>query len=182
MNNAPNASRWPGVTAVSGVVKVRATICPRLVEPALSASAKMASATVGSASAATVISRLAPIPPNGEPGSSPARERKKVPSSSRYTTTRRSPTPSSGSGTARIGTRNATATVLANTTNGAARKIQEAFRETTTSFRNSLASSRYGCQAGAPRRFWSLALTHRTSPTSPGASASASAVWPSSRA
>ena len=83
MNSAANASRWPGLTAVAGVANVRATICPRLVEPALSARAKIASATVGSASAATVISRLAPIPPNGEPGSSPASARKNVPSSSR---------------------------------------------------------------------------------------------------
>jgi len=59
---------------------VRATIWPRFVEPALRARAKMARATVGSARAATVISRLAPIPPNGEPGSSPASDRKKVPS------------------------------------------------------------------------------------------------------
>ena len=62
---------------------VRATIWPRLVEPALSASAKIASATVGSASAATVISRLEPMPPNAEPGSSPASARNTVPSSRR---------------------------------------------------------------------------------------------------
>ena len=80
MKSAPKASRWPGLTAAPGSAMVRAAIWPRLVDPALRASAKIASATVGSARAATVISRLAPIPPNGEPGSSPASERKKVPS------------------------------------------------------------------------------------------------------
>ncbi len=141
MKIAPKASRWPGLRDAPGLVMVRATIWPRLVEPALRARAKMASATAGSASAATVISRLAPIPPKGEPGSRPARERKKVPSSRRYTTTSRSPTPSKGSGTARIGTRKVAATVLAKTTNGASRNSHEALLETTTSFWNSLASS-----------------------------------------
>jgi hypothetical protein len=52
---------------------------PRFVDPALEASAKTASATVGSARAATVTSRLAPMPPNAEPGSRPASARKNVP-------------------------------------------------------------------------------------------------------
>ena len=48
--------------------------------------------------------------------------------------------------------------------------------ETTTSFRKSLRSSRYGCQTGAPRRFCSRAFIQRISPTSPGASSSASSA------
>ena len=70
-----------------------------------------------------------------------------------------------------------TATVLAKTMNGAARNSQDALRETTTSFWNSLASSQYGCQTGAPRRFCRRAFIQRISPTRPGASRSASAAW-----
>jgi len=96
----------------------RSRIRGHIGKPALRASAKMANATVGSARAATVIARLDPMPPKGEPGSSPARERKNVPSNSRYTTTSKSPMPSNGSGAATIGTRNVTVTTLANTMNG----------------------------------------------------------------
>jgi hypothetical protein len=159
---------------------VRATICPKFVEPALRASAKIASATVGSARAATVISRLDPIPPNGEPGSRPASARKNVPSSRRYTTTRRSPTLSNGSGAATIGTRNVTPTTLAKITNGATWNSHEALFETTTSFLKSFRSSRYGCQTGAPRLFCSRAFIHRINPTRPGARRSATAACVSS--
>src|SRR5206468_5149745 len=88
----------------------------------------------------------------------------------------RSPTVSNGSGTARIGTRKLTATALVKTTNGAARKSHDALSETTTSLAKSLRSSRYGCQHGAPRRFWSRAFSQRMRPTTPGASSRASAV------
>jgi hypothetical protein len=184
MKMAAKASTCPGASASEGVASMRAAMWPRLVEPALQASAKIASAMVGSASAATVISRLAPMPPKGEPGSSPAKARKKVPSSSRYTTTRRSPAPSKGSGTARSGTRRVTATVLAKTMKGAARKSQEALLETTTSLAKSLRSSRYGCHGGEPRRFWRRAFIQRMAPTRPGAkrSPTAACIGPSSQA
>ena len=73
--------RWPGLIAVAGLASVWITMRPRLVEPAPSARPKIASAIVGSAMAATVISRLAPMPPKAVPGSSPASARKNVPSS-----------------------------------------------------------------------------------------------------
>ena len=122
-----------------------ATVCrmmsPRFVDCAVSASAKIDSATVGSVSATTVISRLAPIPPNGEPVSRPASARKKVPSRSRYTTANRSPMRSYAVGTNTSGTSEATATLVPNKTNGAARKTHDAVFETTRSFANSLRSS-----------------------------------------
>jgi hypothetical protein len=73
------------------------------------------------------------MPPNAEPGSSPASARKNVPSRSRYTRTTRSPHASKAEGATSAGTRAAVATVAENTTNGAGRKSQEALRETTTS-------------------------------------------------
>src|SRR2546429_8551907 len=177
MKSAANARRCRGLTADGGSAMVRAAISPRLVEPAPRASAKIASASVGSASAATVTSRLAPSPPNAEPGSRPASARKNVPSSRRYTTTRRSPIRSTGNGAASTGTRTATISVLANTTNGARWKSHDALRDTTISFWKSLRSSRYGCHAGAPRRFCSRAFSQRISPTTPGARRSARSTW-----
>src|SRR4030095_8381539 len=49
MKSAPKANRWPGLTAAPGSAMVRAAILPRLVDPALRASAQIASATGGSA-------------------------------------------------------------------------------------------------------------------------------------
>ena len=105
-----------------------------------------------------------------------------MPRRSRYTRTTRSPIASNARGAASTGTRAVIATVLAKMTNGAARKSQEAFRETTTSLPKSFRSSRYGCQNGAPRRFWSRAFIQRISPTSPGARSSASDVCPTATA
>ena len=59
------------------------TIVLRLVDPAVSAIAKIAMIMAGSVSEATIASRLLPIPPNEEPASSPARMRKNVPSASK---------------------------------------------------------------------------------------------------
>ena len=83
MNSAANARTWPGLSARDGRAMVRAAISPRFVEPAASASERMASAMAGSLMAAMVISRLLPMPPNAEPGSRPASARNTVPSSSR---------------------------------------------------------------------------------------------------
>src|SRR2546425_3569024 len=163
MKSAANARRCPGLTADSGSAMVRAAISPRLVEPAPRASAKIASASVGSASAATVTSRLAPIPPNAEPGSRPASARKNVPSSRRYTTTKRSPIRSTGNGAASTGTRTATISVLANTTNGARWKSHDALRDTTISFWKSCAAP----GTAAPRE------RHAGSAVGPSASESA---------
>jgi hypothetical protein len=49
--------------------------------------------------------------------------------------------------------------------------------DTTASFANSLRSSKYGCQIGAPRRLCSLAFSQRMKPTSAGAMASATSGW-----
>src|SRR6266852_8569293 len=172
-NNAANASRWPGPRAAAGSEIVRAAICEKLVDPALSANATIDNATVGSVSATTVISRLAPMPPNGDPVSSPASARKNVPSSNRYTAANTSPTTKGPAGTMTSGTSEATMTLVPNTTNGVARNSQDAVCETTASLPNNFRISKYGCQSGAPRRPWSRALSQRMKPTSAGASASA---------
>ena len=137
MNSAANARRWPGPRAAAGSARVRDTICEKLVDPALSASATIESATVGSVSATTVISRLAPMPPNGDPVSRPASARKNVPSSSKYTAAKRSPAMKRPAGAATSGTNDATTREVENTTNGVARKIHEAVRDTTASFPSS---------------------------------------------
>ena len=94
----------------------------------------------------------------------------------------RSPIVSNVRGAASTGTSAAAATVLPKMTNGAARKSQEAFRETTTSLPRSFRSSKYGCQAGAPRRFWSRAFIQRIRPTRARRRESASSVWPAATA
>ena len=138
----------------------------------------MARATVGSASAATVISRLAPMPPNARARVETG-QREKERAEQQQVHDREQV--ADGVERQRHGDdrhEEVTATVVANTTNGAKRKIHEALRETTTSFPKSLRSSKYGCQAGAPRRFCSRAFTQRIRPTSPGASTSASTADP----
>ena len=55
---------------------VLCTIVLRFVDPAVSAMAKMDSIMAGSASVATMASRLLPIPPNADPASKPARIKK----------------------------------------------------------------------------------------------------------
>ena len=91
MRNAANASACPGPIAYAGIFKTDPAITPRLVEPVVSASARIATARVGSVSAATVISRLDPMPPNAVPGSRPPSARKNVPSISSAVSTNRSP-------------------------------------------------------------------------------------------
>ena len=80
------------------------------------------------------------------------------------------------------GTSSDTTIVLPKITNGARWKIHDACRDTTMSLRNSLRSSAYGCQIGAPRRFCMRAFSHRMKPTSAGASASDSSACPISTA
>jgi hypothetical protein len=55
----------------------------KFVEPAVSAMERIDNIMAGSASVATIASRLLPIPPNADPASSPARIRKNVPNASR---------------------------------------------------------------------------------------------------
>src|SRR5713101_2075096 len=172
-NNAANASRWPGPSTAAGSAIVPATICEKLVDRALRANAIMDNATVGSVRATTVISRLAPIPPNGDPVSRPASARKKVPRSSRYTAANKSPTTNGPAGTMTSGTNDATITLAPNTTNGVTRNNQDAVCETTASLPNNFRISKYGCHTGAPRLFWRRAFNQRMKPTSAGASASA---------
>src|SRR5205085_3269932 len=100
------------------------------------ASATIDSATVGSVSAATVIARLAPMPPNGDAVSSPPSARKNVPSSNRYTAANRSPTANGCAWATTSGTNDAATTLVPNTTNGVVVKTQEAAWETTASSPN----------------------------------------------
>ena len=72
------------------------TRAPRLADPAGMDSAKTASKMVGSTSAAMVISRLAPMPPNEVPVSMPARVNATVPTNSSPTTANKSALESSG--------------------------------------------------------------------------------------
>ena len=159
------AQRGPGVGHACARRSGRGWWSPRA-----SASAKIASAMVGSASAATVISRLAPMPAERrarvEAGQreEEGAEQEQVDDHEQVADRRRRAAAPRGAGRGSV-----TATVLAKTTKGAARKSHEALLETTTSLANSLRSSRYGCQPGRPRRFCSRAFSQRMSPTSPGA-------------
>ncbi len=68
ITSAAKASNAASDTTCSGCVMVWATNAPRFAEPAGMDNAKTASKMVGSTSAAMVISRLAPMPPNDGAG------------------------------------------------------------------------------------------------------------------
>ena len=131
--------------------------------------AKMASRIEGSATAATVIARLDPIPPNAVPVSTPARAKNTVPRSSRYTTANRSPTWSSADRVVMNGTIPATSAEVATKTRGAIEKTQLAFDEMIRSLPTSLRMSRQGWVRGGPARPSSRARTRLMTPTSSGA-------------
>ena len=142
IKNEKNARRCPGLSSNSGSETDRLIISPRPVLPARNAIAKIAIITVGSASAATAISLLDPMPPNELPASRPASARKKVARRNRYI--RRMMFPANGNAPAVVstGTMSAARSIDPITTYGVSRKIHDVFSEITTSLIRSLRRSR----------------------------------------
>src|SRR5438309_85922 len=89
-------------------------------------------------SAATATSRLAPMPPNALPTSSPASARKNVPSMKRYTSRMMLPANASGGRVVVTGTMSPVTSRVAARMYGVARNTQEVVVETTASFTRSL--------------------------------------------
>ena len=140
----------------------------RFVDPTGTESAKIATSRVGSTRARMVISRLAPIPPNAVPVSSPANANAAAPSVSSATTTNRS-VPAAG--TAAMVTNGATATtatVVASISSGAVRNTSLVPRGVMGCLRASLRRSRHGCSTPAPARPSNRARIWRITPTSNG--------------
>src|SRR2546422_3193961 len=138
MKNAANARRCAGFKASQGSCPKRSTTRPRSMVSARSASANTATMTVGSASAATATARLAPMPPNALPTSSPASARKNVPSMKRYTSRMMLPANASGGRVVVTRTISPVTSRAAARMYGGARNTQEVVVETTASFARSL--------------------------------------------
>ena len=116
MNSAANAMTCVGLSTFHVGLCATWTMWLMSVEPAVMATVKMASIIAGSATAAMVISRLLPMPPNALPGSSPPSARKNLPSASRPTSASTSPNKLIGACTVTIGTsRPATSAVMKTT-------------------------------------------------------------------
>jgi hypothetical protein len=104
-----------GAVMMPSISAVLWTMVLRLVEPAVSAMAKMDSIMAGSASVATMASRLLPIPPKADPASKPARIKKNVPRAKRYTKAMTLPAKFNGFWETKIGTKSPAASVEAKT-------------------------------------------------------------------
>ena len=150
MTSAITASRLTGA-AISDGVSIRARTISASVElPTGIDSAYTATSTVGSTSAAMVMCRLEPIPPNAVPESSPSRATATVPISSTETTTNRS-SGTSGTGIAPTsGSSAATRRLDASRTTGAVTRTQLPLSARTGSLASSLRRSRQGCPTPAP--------------------------------
>ena len=132
-------------------------------------SAKTASRIVGSTSAAMVISRLAPMPPNEVPVSMPARVSATVPRNSRPTTANRSATGSSGDPVATSGTIAAISSVVPARIAGAAANTSVVPCGVICCLPSCLRRSRQGCSTPPPARPSNRARTCRITPITSGA-------------
>ena len=150
--SATAASRLAGEITARGSCTVAPTMAARFVEPTRTDSANTDSRIVGSTSDITVISRLAPMPPNAVPVSSPASASVTVPSASTAATAIRSATGSSGEEVVANGTTAATTRTVAVSSSGAARKTHPVPPGVIGSLRSSLRRSRQGCATPAPAR------------------------------
>ncbi len=171
MPSATAARAAAGVATLAGWCATAPTMAARLEECTGIDSPKTAMRMAGSASAAIIVSRLAPMPPNAVPVSSPASARATVPSSSRPTTAKRSPALSNGEPVVTPGTMTAMTRVLAAIRTGAAVKMIVVPSGRMRCFRSSFRRSRHGCRTPLPARPSSLARTWRVIPTTIGAPA-----------
>ena len=171
ITSAANASTAASETTCPGWVMVCATKAPKLADPAGMDSANTASRMVGSTSAAMVIARLAPMPPNEVPVSMPASVNATVPTNSRPTTANRSALPSSGEPVATSGAIAAISNVDPATIAGAAAKTTVVPIGVICCLPSCLIMSRHGCRTPPPARPSQRARTCRVRPTTSGAPA-----------
>src|SRR5262249_52094433 len=107
----------------------------RLVDPVVSASVSTAIAMGGSVNAATVISRLEPMPPNTAPGSTPTRGRKNGPRLNKAASTKSTPNRPAGCAADTTRASGDAANVAPTIGNGATGKSHEALAGITIPFR-----------------------------------------------